>query len=301
MDNQYWNGIRSLLWVMEYGSFTKAADKVGISKAALSQQVSQLEKELGVQLLHRTTRKMRLTEAGYLYVKRCRNAIQQLEIAQEEVLDAMQALSGVIRINTVGGLIGEELLAPVLLAFQRKYPKIEIRLDFSSHHVNLLEEHYDLVIRMGELPDSSLLGRHLLNLRTCYVASPELLQQYPKLQHPNDLKQMPLVYGSVKEWSLQKEDEQIQIKVTDGFAITNGRVMAKAAEQGLGVARVADVYVAEAIAQQRLVEVLPEWSEITPLTMLCPPARYPLHRIRVLMDWLIEHTSKQYKQLLSIK
>lgn len=301
MDNQYWNGIRSLLWVMEYGSFTKAADEVGISKAALSQQVSQLEKELGVQLLHRTTRKMRLTEAGDLYVKRCRNAVQQLEIAQEEVLDVMQALSGVIRINTVGGLIGEELLAPVLLAFQHKHPKIEIRLDFSSHHVNLLEEHYDLVIRMGELPDSSLLGRHLLNLRTCYVVNPELLQQYPKLQHPNDLKQMPLVYGSVKEWSLQKEDEHIQIKVTDGFAITNGRVMAKAAEQGLGVARVADIYVADAITQQRLVEVLPEWSEITPLTLLCPPARYQLHRIRVLMDWLIEHTSKQYKQLLSIK
>lgn len=299
MNNQNWTGIRSFLAVAEHGSFTAAADASGLSKAALSQQVSALELALGVQLLHRTTRKLRLTELGEGYLARCREAMGALTLADEWVTQSAGAMAGPLRVNTVGGLVGEELLAPLLLAFQQAYPEIELQLSFSSQQVDLLAQQYDLVIRLGALADSSLIGRQLQQMTTRYVASPAFIASHPPITQPADLKTLPLVCGSVSEWLFQREGEQQRIKVGQSFRIANGRVMCQAAMAGLGVARLIDVYVAQALAEGQLVEVLPQWREITPLTLLCPPAQYPLHRVRVLMDWLVQRLPERYEGWMS--
>ncbi|WP_372832024.1 LysR substrate-binding domain-containing protein [Pontibacterium sp.] len=295
MNNIHWSGIRSFIAVAEHGSFTAAAEALGMSKASLSQQVTALEKTLGVQLLYRTTRILRLTEIGQGYYEQCRAGVNQLDNAREWATQSTQALSGTIHMNSVGGLIGEELIAPMLIEFQQTYPQIDVSLDFSSQRVDLIESQYDLVMRMGELPDSSLIARRLHVITTRYVASPEFLTKQGAIQHPNDLRELPLIYGSVSEWLFVKPDEQVRIQASRGFQIANGRVMCRAAEQGLGVARLADPYVNVALREGSLVEVLPEWRQTTPLSLICPPARYQLNRVRTLADWLIEHFPARYQ------
>lgn len=285
----YWTGIRAFVAVAEHGSFTDAAEALGSSKASLSQQVTNLEKELGIQLLHRTTRQLRVTPQGEGYFTRAKSAILQLEGAADWASQDAQALAGNIRINCVGGLIGEELVAPLLLQFQKQHQEINVQLDFSSPKVDLLNSDYDLVIRMGDLPDSTLIARQLKMITTRYVASPDFLKQQGPINQPEDLKNVPLIYGSIKEWFFIKGRKRRTIIAKDGFNMTNGRVMREAALAGLGVARLADVYVMDDLQQGGLLEVLPDWEiHQTPLNLVCPPAKFQLNRVRALSDWLIE-------------
>jgi len=299
MNKSYWNGIRSFLAVAEHGSFTAASEQTGLTKASLSQQVSTLEQSLGVQLLHRTTRSVKLTEAGKGYYQKCRQGFEQLESARQWVCQANQALAGPIRMNAVGGLIGEEVIAPLLIEFQQQYPEIELSLDFSSERVDLMNTDYDLVMRMGELPDSSLIARRLHLITTRYVASPSLLAKLPAIEHPEQLKDLPAVCGSVSRWQLSDGNEFLSVTPGPGFRIANGRVMLQAAEAGLGISRLADIYTDAAIADGRLLEVLPQWQQHTPLSLVCPPARHQLQRVRALMDWLVEEFAARYREVMT--
>ncbi|EAR62815.1 LysR family transcriptional regulator [Neptuniibacter caesariensis] len=299
MNDHYWSGIRSFLAVAKCGSFTLAAEETGTSKASLSQQVSQLEKTLNLQLLYRTTRSIRLTEVGEGYLQRCEAAVAQLDAAQEWAVAHKQIISGTIKMNSVGGLIGESVIAPLLIEFQKHYPDICVELDFSSRRVDLLKDDYDLVLRMGDLPDSSLIARRLHQIKTCYVASPEFIQRQKPIRHPLDISGIPMICGSVTDWTFNKDQEQCQISFKQGFKIPNGRVMLDAAKSGLGVARLADIYVQPAIRSGALEEILEEWSITTPLSLVCPPARHQLDRVKLLMDWLVDNFPERYQHLLA--
>lgn len=300
MNNISWRGIRAFLYVAEHGGFTAAAEVSGFSKANLSQQVTELEAALGVQLLYRTTRQLRLTEIGQGYYQRCKVAMQQLDSAAEWASQSTDELKGVIRMNAVGGPLGEDLLAPLIIDFQRQHPGISVDLDFSSIRVDLIASQYDLVMRMGELPDSSLIARKLHTVTTRYVASADFVASHPQICSPEDLRQLPLICGSVDHWTLSRGDERQTIHVEQGIKVTSGRVMRQAALAGLGVTRLADVYVQADLQQGRLVEVLPDWSEETPLTLLCPPLRHQLQRVSVLMEWLKTHFEARYQQALQL-
>ncbi|WP_444946064.1 LysR family transcriptional regulator [Microbulbifer sp. VTAC004] len=298
MNKLSWRAIRAFLSVAEYGSFTAAAEHRGFSKANLSQQVSELEAALGVQLLYRTTRKLRLTEIGEGYYQRCKLAMQQLDTAAEWASQSKAGIKGSIRINAVGGVIGEELIAPLVIDFQRKYPEVRVHLDFSSVRVDLVEEQYDLVIRMGTLPDSSLIVRKLHNIKTRYVASPDFLSAHGPITKPSDLSLVPLVYGSVDQWVMTRGKAQQVVQANQGIKLVSGRAMHLASLAGLGVTRLADVYVQADIAGNRLVEILPGWSESTILSMVCPPLKHQLIRVRSLMEWLKERFPNAYQLLL---
>ncbi|GAA5217465.1 LysR family transcriptional regulator [Corallincola platygyrae] len=295
----YWKGICAFIAVARSGSFSAAAEASGNSKSNLSQQVSQLEQLLNVQLLHRTTRQLRLTEIGQGYLEKCQIAVQQLSLATEWAIENRSKLAGEIKMNAVGGLIGEEVIAPLLIEFQQAYPDIDVKLDFSSQRVDLLSSPYDLVMRMGELEDSSLIARRLHTISTKYVASPSFLQRYGSIEHPSDLTHCPLIYGSVSEWRFHQGETQVSVRAEQGFQIANGRVMLKAALEGQGIARLADVYVEPYLANGELLEVLPLWHPSdTRLSLVSPPARYQLNRVRALMDYLIEHFSAKYQQVM---
>jgi len=298
MNNISWRWVRAFLLVAEHGSFTAAAEASGQSKANLSQQVTELEQALGVQLLHRTTRSLRLTSIGEGYLERSQLAFRQLESAADWAMQSTRELKGLIRMNSVGGLIGEELVAPLVFRFQQAHPGVEVELDFSSPRVDLPGSPYDLVVRMGELADSSLVARGLHRVTTRYVASPEFLARHGAIREPADLRELPLIYGSVDHWLLSRGNEQQLVQVKQGVHIISGRAMRQAALAGLGVTRLADAYVQADIARGNLVEVLPEWSEATRLSLVCPPHRYQLQRVRGLMDWLKEHFAGVYEQAL---
>ncbi len=298
MNNISWRATRSFLLVAEQGSFTKAASISGFSKANLSQQVTELEGALSVQLLHRTTRKLRLTEVGEGYYKRAKQAMLALDGAAQWAMESTQDVKGMIHMNAVGGPIGEELIAPIVMSFQRENSAVDVHLDFSSIRVDLIDGRYDLVVRMGDLEDSSLVMQKLATINTKYVASAQFVERNSKVKTPNDLKALPLIYGSVNEWILVKAKERHHIQA-QGIKVTSGRVMRQAALEGLGIARLADVYVQADIDAGRLIEVLPDWSEQTALSMICPPHRYQLPRVKLLMQCLKKQFSDKHQHMLA--
>jgi len=298
MNNLSWRSIRAFIYVVDYKSFTAAAAATGFSKANLSQQVTDLEAALGVQLLIRTTRQLRLTDIGKGYYKRCKDAMTQLDSAAEWAATATGLLKGIIRINSVGGPVGEDIIAPLAIDFQRQNPGIEIHLDFSSVRVDLIEDHYDLVIRMGDLPDSRLIMRTLHTVTTRYVASPDFLKQHGAITCPQQLASLPLIRGSVDHWLLVRETEQHTIFAETGMKVISGRAMRHAALAGLGVTRLADLYVQADLTRGDLIEILPNWSEKTPLSIICPPLRYQQTRVRAFIDWLQQNVLRNYQKAL---
>lgn len=299
INNISWRAIRAFILVADHGSFTAAANATGASKANLSQLVTELEKSLKVQLIHRTTRQLKLTEVGHGYYQQCKQAILDLDTASEWASQEKEKLTGLIKMNSVGGVLGEEIVAPLVLEFQQIYPDIQVALDFSSVQVDLIERQYDLVLRMGELPDSTLIGRRIANITTKYVASPSLVEHYPAIKQPEDLYRVPLIYGSVNKWHLKKGNAQRTINIDNGMKVISGRVMKKAAIAGLGVTRLADVYCQADIKSNKLEEVLPDWAETTPISIVCPPKRHQLKRISMLMDWLAERFNERYQKALN--
>lgn len=298
MNDLYWPGIRAFNAVAEFGSFTAAAEATGHSKANLSQQVTELESRLGVQLFYRTTRQLRLTEIGEGYYEKSNRALLELEAASAWASQSTDEIKGLIRVNAVGGAIGEDLIAPLIIKFQKQHPGVEVHLDFSSNRVDLPGKHYDLVVRLGRLSDSSLIARKLCTMNTRYVASPRFLQECGPIRKPEDLKTLPLIYGSVDHWIFTRGGDQRIIQARHGIKVVSGRVMRQAAIAGLGVTRLADVYVQADLDKGQLQEVLPTWSETTPLSLVCPPARHQLYRVSSLMDWLKNHFESAYEQAL---
>ncbi|WP_444942979.1 LysR substrate-binding domain-containing protein [Microbulbifer sp. ZKSA006] len=299
MNNLSWRAIRAFILVADAGSFTAAARESGFSKANLSQLVTELETALDIQLLYRTTRQLRLTEIGEGYYLRCKQALQQLDSAAEWACESKGGQEGTIRINAVGGVIGEDLIAPLVIRFQQANPGVRVHLDFSSTRVDLIQDQYDLVIRMGSLPDSSLVVRKLHTIKTRYVASPNFLKEYGPIEQPADLASVPLISGSVDQWLLTRGQNQQIVQVENSIKLISGRAMHRAALAGLGVTRLADIYVQADIASGRLAEILPGWSESTELSMVCPPLRHQLSRVRNLMQWLKEGFGSAYAQALA--
>ncbi len=292
MHDIYWKGIHSFIVVVKEGSFTAAAESSGRSKAILSQQVSELEKVIGVQLLYRTTRNLRLTEAGEQYYAKAILAVQQLEQAQDDVIQSTNSLKGEIKVN---------MFAPLLIAFQQRYPGLNLQLSFSSKREDLLTSPYDLVFRLGKQQDSSLITRHLYTVANRYVISPKLMDNNATINQPEDLKDFPFIYGSVKEWLFEKDNIQQTVIATTGFQATNGLIMLKAAKAGLGIARMTALRTQQAINEGSLVEVLADWAKPSQLSIVCPPHRYQLKRVNLLIEWMLEHFANRYNQVLNRK
>ncbi|QLE78384.1 LysR family transcriptional regulator [Francisella sp. Scap27] len=300
MNNIHWRGVYSFIHVAEQQSFTKAADILGVAKSNLSQSIKDLEAHLKIQLFYRSTRHVRLTEVGNEYYKRCKKALQDLDIATQLASQESNEINGTIKINCVGGMLGEDVVAPLLLKFQQLNPNIKIHLDFSSKRINLLESDYDFVIRMGNLPDSNLIVSSLRTVSTRYVASKEFLKKHGEITSPHELERLPLIYGSIKQWNLVSTNDKYTLHIhNNGTHATNGRVMKQAALLGLGVTRLVDLYVDAAINNESLVEVLSEYAENTQLSIVSQPVRYQLKRVSSLIQYLKQNFNQKYSDIMA--
>jgi DNA-binding transcriptional LysR family regulator len=287
-------GLVDFVTVVETGSFTAAADKLHSSKASISQRVSDLEHRLGVQLLYRSTRKLRLTDAGESYYQSCRQGLELLEDGALAAQQLQHHLQGKIKINSLGGIFAEQWLAPALLEFRQEQPNIDIELDLSSQREDLLSSPFDIVFRMGELPDSSLQVRVLSQLNTHVVASPSYLAANGQPQHPEELRHHQCICGTVSQWPFQKNKQKLLVSVSGSFACPNGHVLKQAALEGLGFIRTHDMYLRDALADGRLKSVLEDWQELSqPLWMVFPPARYRSKRVTKLADWLVDYAKRK--------
>mgnify|MGYP000132328074 CR=1 FL=1 len=286
--------ISTFVAVVESQSASKAAEKLGVAVSAVSRRLKELESELGVQLLQRTTRKMHLTEAGEKFYRRCGRLLEDLEEAKQEASNAATELSGTLRIGTPLSF-GVAHLSPAIAAFMHLHPQIKIDLDMSDRRIDLVEEGLDLAIRIGTLEDSSLMARKLASVRHVVCASPSFWQQHGKPAAPEALTKLPaLCYGNLSQpdvWSYRDSDNnKASVKVPIRMQATNGDALVEAAVAGLGVLCEPSFIVHGAVERGVLTPVLTDyqWYSMN-IYAVYPQTRYVPARVRAFIDFLVSH------------
>ncbi len=282
--------------VVESGSFTAAAERLGLSKSFISKRVSLLEEELGTRLLYRTTRKLSLSDEGSRFYNHCKLIISEAENAKAEVLESQSNPKGKIRITLPQSLIisgaGE-----ALLKFQQHYPDIQLDIIASGRVEDLVEKSIDVALRVGNLQDSTLISRRLTDCVFQVVASPIYIDKFGLPQRPEDLiHHNCLIYGDSKvgsNWPFTLPNgESITIKVHGSLTATDGHFIVKAALEGVGIGFGPDFLYKKHINDGKLQLLLPEYySEQTAISALYPLNRNLSRRVRLLIDFLTEQLS----------
>ncbi len=288
-----WEGIEEFIAVVDHGSFSAAARALGVSKAHVSQQVSRLEDRLGSRLLHRTTRKMSLSETGAAYLQRCRHIVEELVAAEREVASTQHDIAGRLRISSPH-LLGEVLLVPALTAFHALHPALDIDIDLSSHRVNLLQSRYDIAIQMGARKDVNVVNHPLFRTRFSVVASPAYLATRAPPQHPDELKHHHCLLfaseGESKPWKFQSpEGRKIAIAVHSRWRSNSGHLLRAAAKSGLGLAYLPDYYLQADVEAGRLCKVMLRWPSIDrQVVAIYQERRHLQDKIRAFLDYLTQ-------------
>ncbi|MDW7548888.1 MULTISPECIES: LysR family transcriptional regulator [Pseudoalteromonas] len=253
--------IRIFAVVAEQGSFTSAAELLKVSRSHISRRVSALEKQTGLTLLQRTTRTLKLTDSGKRLVAQCHSAIQKIEYALVDAINDNDNLKGNIRVNSVGGYLGEVYVASLVSEFMKLHPEVSVELDFSSHRVDLINDEFDVAFRMGKLEDSGFVARQLCMIEMCTLASPNYLTGKPVIKHPKELQMHCCLTGSVAHWRYlhHQTNESYSVSIDGTLRCKNGQVLISGALNGLGIIRVPRIYCQNAIDEGKLVEVFTEW------------------------------------------
>lgn len=294
------NDMLVFVMVVEGGSFTAAAEKMGLPKSNISRKITRLETFLGTKLLQRSTRQQHLTEVGQLYFQHCKRIQEEVDHAHASVEQLLEQPQGRLKV-CASITIGQQILRDQLALFLQTYPKVDLQLDLTNRRVDLLEEGFDIVIRVGDLQDSSLIAKYLGRTTRGLYASSAYLTSNGK---PDGLEQLTshntlVMTGSDKASSWQLIDQQgtaQTIKLKPRLICDNFRILQQAAVDGLGIAALPHYMGKSCVANAELETVLPEWC----LPGLPVYAVYPSHRgatpkVRV----FLEYFAKVFEQALT--
>ena len=259
--------IRAFVQIVESGSTTAAADQLNVAVSAVSRRLKDLELRLGAPLIHRTTRRMTLTDVGQSFYQRSRQILEDLSMAEEEVQESEAELRGRLKI-AAPITFGVSHLSPVLSEFMHTHPQMRIDLDLDDRKVDLIDGGYDLAIRIGILKDSTLIARKISHSSSVICASPDFLNAHPDITHPEDLNSLPaLCYSNIPRpnvWHyhgrIGKEPEPGSITLQSRLVCSNGDAMREVAIAGLGILREPSFIVHDAIKRGLLVPILTDWS-----------------------------------------
>ncbi len=284
---------RMFLAVIETGSFTGAAEKLGTRSGQASKLISRLETELGVRLLNRTTRSVAPTEAGRAYYDRLKPLVDELDTLDLDIRNISQTPRGRLRL-TAPLTFGILELAPALNAFAGLYPDIELDVTFSDRVVNVVDEGFDLAVRVGRPGDSSLITRRLCAVRIVVVGAPSYLEQHDVPASPADLAQHACIidtnFREPNRWPFKGETGEVEIASVDGrIRYSNAEACVQAAGLGLGIACVPAFVAGDALRSGKLIRLLPSF-ETAPydVHVLYPHSRHLAAKVRLLVDFLAE-------------
>jgi DNA-binding transcriptional LysR family regulator len=278
--------------VVDKGSFVGAAEPLEMSKAAISRYVSGLEERLGVRLLHRTTRKLSLTEEGRQFYHQARDVLTLMDQAEEAVSSSAPEPSGVLRINAPVSF-GVLHLAPVWADFMKVYPNVELDISLNDRLVDLVEEGFDAAVRIARMESSSLVGRRLAGTRMCLCASPQYLANHPEIRSLSDLTEHGVIaytnFASGNEWQFEGPHGSETVRTRSSVRCNNGDTCRSIALAGGGIALQPSFMVAEDLRNGDLVEILPAYQSVElGIYVVYPTRKHLATKVRVLINFLAE-------------
>jgi len=284
-----WQGISEFVYVAETESFTLAAKKLLISTAQVSRQVTALENRLKVKLFYRTTRKVSLTQEGRLFYQDCRAVLDGLELAETTITNLQSAPQGKIKL-TASVTYGEQQVLPLINDFLLLYPDIQISAQLSNQKIDLVDEGYDLAIRLGKLHDSTLMAKKLAQ-RTNYVcASPAYLNKHGTPHTLSELSQHNCLLGTMDYWRFLENGKDKNIRVSGRVRFNSGYGLVDAALKGVGIVQLPDYYVKEQLDCGHLITLLDHYREPDEgIWAVYPHNRQLSTKIRLLVDYLAKH------------
>ncbi|WP_035373385.1 LysR family transcriptional regulator [Pseudoduganella violaceinigra] len=292
MQDRY-EDLRTFVAVVEAEGFSGAALRLGVVKSAVSRRISELEDRLGTQLLVRSTRSMSVTEAGATLYERALRLLEDLHDAETEVASGSSALRGKLRV--AGPMsFGVMCLAPLAAEFADQHPDLAVELDLNDRIVNIVNEGFDLAIRISRLKDSSLVARSIASVEHTLCASPAYLAAHGVPRMPHDLlAHRGLAYSNLEEsayWSFcdPAGGPAFSVEVRSPFRVNNGAALREAAIQGHGIAYLPHFIVAQAIARGELRPLLEDWRKPSVEVYAVYPTRRNLPlRVRAFIDFLM--------------
>lgn len=287
------NGMRVFAQVVEAKSFSAAADKLGMSKSLASRHVSALERSLSVKLLHRSTRKLSLTEAGALFYEYCARIVQEAELAEQRLMRTQSDPAGLVRVTAVPAFAARHVL-PALAEFYQKYPKIQVRLFCSNRPVDLRDEGFDLGIRVSFNPAPNLVARKLAANRSVLCASPAYLKQHGLPRRMEDLRKHECVLFPALApkgvWTLRRDGRKYSVPVTGVFETDEMEAVYAAIAAGLGIGILPLYMAGDALQKGQLVPLMRQFQVVpeSAIYLVYLPNRTLPSRVRALIDFLVE-------------
>lgn len=287
------DGMRAFVRVVEAGSFTRAAETLGMSRTSVTQLVQQLEAHLRLKLLNRTTRKVNVTADGAAYYERVVRLLAELHDIENNLPGSSNAPRGLLRVD-VPSPFANMILVPALPAFHARYPEIQFDLGASDRKVDLIGENVDCVVRGGQVSDLSLVARHVGDLRLGVYAAPSYLAQAGTPLHPKELEDprhriVRFRWANGLPYVMRRAGETVKIGGRYVLAIDDGNAYLTAGLAGLGVLWLPDYMAREHAASGALVRLFPDWEiDPMPLYVAYPPNRYLGKALRVFIDWIVE-------------
>jgi DNA-binding transcriptional LysR family regulator len=292
-DARVISNIGVLAAVVNAGSFARAAEALGLSRSGVSRAVSRLEERVGVRLLDRTTRSVALTDEGRKLYSEVAPHLAGIEEAVTETSGASAAVRGRLRVN-VDAFFSRLILAPHLSEFLALHPRLFLELGAREQLGDLVAEGFDVAVRFGTPPDSSLVARKLLETRMVTVAAPSYLEAHGRPAVPADLRahaciqvRNTLTGKPIKQWDFRRGGETVQVRATSRLMVAEFGTMLSACLAGVGIARIKALGVRHLLEQGSLIELLPDWlGESFPLHALYPSRHLPAAKVRAFIDFV---------------
>lgn len=286
------SGLLVFTKVAERESFTAAARDLKLSKSAVSKQLARLEDRLGVQLIHRTTRRLHLTEVGRTFYERAKQVVEDAEAAEQAVSSLHSELRGTLRINSPLSY-GIRKISPLLPEFMTRHPDLKVDISFSDRQMDLIEDGFDMGIRIAQLADSSLIARRLGQTKLVLAASPKYWQEHGKPKHPSELSSHKcLLYdyrATPNDWQFQGPQGAFSVHVDGTFRTNNGDALLSAAVNGTGVHYVPTFLAEECLANGELEPALEDFiGSGIPIHAVWPQNRHLSAKVRSFVDFLVE-------------
>ena len=291
-DTRILGGVSTLVAVVESGSFVRAAEALGVTQSAVSRAVSRLETRLGIRLLHRTTRSVKLTAEGQRFYEEIAPMLSGIRDAVTSATGAAAVVSGRLRVN-IDPFVSRLLLAPQIGSFLNRYPELSLELITRDSLGDLIGEGFDVAVRFGDPPTSSLVVRKVLDTRILTVAAPSYIERHGRPTKPSELSRHHCIQfrnpgtGQPFEWEFHRGRKIVPVKTSGHLLLTDVGTMLGACIAGVGIAQVMALGIQDLLDGGQLVELFPDWpNEKFPLFALYPSRTLPPAKLRAFLDFV---------------